>query len=151
MPFTNSSLARRTLHAALALALITASGCIIDVTTQPGDKNTDVPTVANVPAVASSASSFGFAVLGRHFALDQQFASPLPSGTVRVAVALTQYDGGTVKAEIRDATGLLVFSQQLQGNLAQSVQDLRGTGPFTVRLVFTSFTGSFAFSATPAN
>ena len=141
---------RRTLRALLALAVAASLGCIIDVTTPYGDGSSG-PSVANIPAVSSSAASFGFAVLGSHFALDQQYSSPLPSGAVRVAVALTQYDGGTVKAEIRDATGLLIFSQQLQGNVAQSVQEMRGTSPFSVRLVFSSFSGSFAFSATPAN
>jgi len=135
----------------IALIAIAAStsACIVDINSPDSNHRSDVPSVSNAPAVSLSSQSFAFAVLGNNFAYDQEYVTTIQSGDLRLSAAVTQYSAGSARFEVRDATNALVYAQSYAGNVAQSIDQVRGTAPFRVRVVFSTFTGSFAASLTP--
>src|SRR5689334_7323982 len=139
----------RNLIALLAIAA-SSSACIVDINSPDARHDgTDNPTVANIPAVSLSSQNFAFAVLGNNFAYDQEYVTSIQSSDLRLAVAVSQYSAGSARLEVRDATNALVYAQQYAGNVAQSIDQVRGSAPFRVRVVFSTFTGTFAASLTP--
>lgn len=132
----------------LAAAVLAAAlnACVADGVTGLGSTG-DVGR--NTPTVGLSTMGFGFAVAAHDFTFAQSYGPTLEATQVSAGVALLGYGGGTARLELRDASGAVVLAQEFRSNVAQGSATARGTPPFTVRLVFDRFTGSFALGLGP--
>lgn len=132
------------------LALVGMSACIVDINSPHSHSGCyTLSDLNNAPAVSTSSSGFAFTVCGTDFVFDDEYATSLQASNLQLAVALSQYSGGSARVEVRDATNAVVFTQQFTRSQAQNLADIQGTAPFRVRMTFDSFNGQFAANLGP--
>ncbi len=106
--------------------------------------DTTAAGMTNVPDVGVTSQSLGFSVQASHFSFEETYASPTLGDSLVVGLAVLNYGGGTALVEVMDSSGTALARQIVTQSVAQGQTTIHGRPPYTVHLLFTEFTGTFA-------